>query len=238
MNSFKSLYTSLLRESDDFKKMGIFPGAFKPPHIGHFETAKIACSWATGGNKQPGSFFIFASGKSRSLDQQNVSGKDAKDCDGARYNNLLADEVPESRGSRNMVRNFRTDNLLSIQSATCARLGSASAVRTALREQDRGGVESMLPKELDQTQRDQIWKVLTPSIEPGGEKFGHIDAEQMTFIWRIYIDTLQSLFSKCDIEFDLAPGSPVTDTYELVDAINKGELGSPENISINLYVGG
>lgn len=40
--SFKRLFETFLKEVD-VKNIGIFPGKFKPPHIGHFKTCKAAC---------------------------------------------------------------------------------------------------------------------------------------------------------------------------------------------------
>lgn len=40
--SFKSVFEAFLKEVD-VKKIGIFPGKFKPPHLGHFKTCQAAC---------------------------------------------------------------------------------------------------------------------------------------------------------------------------------------------------
>lgn len=40
--SFKDLFEAFLKEVD-VKNIGIFPGKFKPPHIGHFTTCERAC---------------------------------------------------------------------------------------------------------------------------------------------------------------------------------------------------
>ena len=46
------------------------------------------------------------------------------------------------------------------------------------------------------------------------------------------------MYSKCVIQFDVSSTSPVTETYELVDLINKGGTDlEPDRTSINLYVG-
>jgi cytidyltransferase-like protein len=40
--SFKELFETFLKEVD-VKNIGIFPGKFKPPHVGHFKTCEAAC---------------------------------------------------------------------------------------------------------------------------------------------------------------------------------------------------
>lgn len=40
--SFKDLFETFLKEVD-VKNIGIFPGKFKPPHLGHFKTCEEAC---------------------------------------------------------------------------------------------------------------------------------------------------------------------------------------------------
>lgn len=40
--SFKDLFETFLKEVD-VKNIGIFPGKFKPPHVGHFKTCETAC---------------------------------------------------------------------------------------------------------------------------------------------------------------------------------------------------
>jgi cytidyltransferase-like protein len=42
MVSYNQLFEQLLKEVD-VKNIGLFPGKFKPPHIGHFNTCKRAC---------------------------------------------------------------------------------------------------------------------------------------------------------------------------------------------------
>lgn len=238
MNRFEQLYADLLIESEQVNKIGIFPGAFKPPHIGHFETARKACEWATNENTTTGYLYLIASNKPRSLTQQNVSKAGAVDCDSQRYVNLLAKQVRKERGSTEMVNNFRTDNLLSIQPAECERLGSASAVRTAIKNNDEGAVMSMLPDQLNELQQRQIWKILSASTNSDNVNVGQITSEQMQAIWSVFIEVLENMYTKCVIQFDVSSTSPVTDTYELVDAINKGGTDlEPERTSINLYVG-
>lgn len=238
MNKFEQLYTDLLIESEQINKIGIFPGAFKPPHLGHFETARKACEWATNENTTSGYLYLIASNKPRSLTQQNVSGGGAVDCDSQRYANLLAKQVKKERGSTEMISNFRTDNLLSIQPAECERLGSASAVRTAIQKNDEGSVMSMMPGQLSESQQRQIWSILSASIDSDNASVGQITSEQMQAVWSIFIELLESMYSKCVIQFDVSSTSPVTETYELVDLINKGGTDlEPDRTSINLYVG-
>lgn len=43
MVPYKRLFEQLLKEVD-VKNVGLFPGKFKPPHVGHFNTCKRACN--------------------------------------------------------------------------------------------------------------------------------------------------------------------------------------------------
>ena len=220
MSSFETLYRDLLVESDDVTSVGIFPGAFKPPHAGHYYTALRACE-----NNQH--VFIFASSKSRALSTHNKA-TGGTDCDSDRYANLLK---PDSKF---------TTNMLSVQPAECSRMTSASAVRAALAIGDDGKdtVIKNLPEALDVDQKEYIWNVLMRSTDVSHEEFGHITESQMVEVWKIYVQSLKQESSNSNIHFEVSRGSPVRDTYDLVDNINNHDHQfDPGNTSIKLYVG-
>ena len=219
MVNFDTIYKDLLIENDDnINKTGIFPGAFKPPHAGHYYTALNAC-------KNNDVVYIFASSKPRALSTQNMSGGKGNDCDSARYNNLLKSDSKF------------TTNLLSVRPAECARMTSASAVRAAISVKDKETIIENLPNSLDDDMKDKIFNIFMSSNDIGSEHYGHITADQMMSVWSIYRDALvrESGKSANDIKILLSHGSPVRDTYELVESINNSE--GARNSSISLYVG-
>lgn len=219
MNNFQEYYQYILHEKDDnVNKIGIFPGAFKPPHAGHYYTALNAC-------KDNDTVHIFASSKSRALSTQNKSTSTGNDCDSKRYQNLIK---PDSKF---------TSNLLSIQPAECARMTSASAVRAAIALKDKVTVVKNLPEGLSDEEKDSIYNIFMRSNDISNDDYGHITMDQMMAVWNIYGDLLsrESSLSREDIKITVSNGSPVRDTYDLVDNINNSEMAG--NSSIRLYVG-
>ena len=225
MKGFDQLYKSIVLEADDqVKRIGIFPGAFKPPHAGHFYTALNACN-------NNDFVYIFASDKSRPLSTIKASGSKNEGCDSLRYKNLLS---PDSKF---------TTNMLSVKPAECARVTSASALRAAISTKDVETIYKNLPKEISDEDRQIIYStdpdrqgVLNISNDISSDSYGHVTSEQMQSIWKIYIPTLKSLAKRdVDIKFVVSKGSPVRDTYELVDNINNSEQASMTSVS--LYVG-
>ena len=122
MNNFNNFYNQLFYEQlDGQDNVGIFPGAFKPPHMGHYYTALNAC-------RDNDIVYIFVSNKPRALSTQNVAKQPgAKDCDVSRYSNFMKSDK-------------YTSNLLSISPAGCERLTSASALRAAISLKDKNTI--------------------------------------------------------------------------------------------------
>ena len=140
MNSFDTLYEQLFYEQlDGQDNIGIFPGAFKPPHIGHYMTALDAC-------KNNDMVYIFISKKSRELSTQNKTPtKDMPDSN--RYANLLNSDK-------------FTNNILSISAAGVARMSSASALRAAISIKDKNTINKNIPQGAD---NDRIYSILMKS---------------------------------------------------------------------------
>lgn len=213
MNKFESLYRHLVTEQDtNVIKIGIFPGAFKPPHIGHYTTAYDACM----NNDR---VYIFVSDKPRPLSTQQKGGKEAPDS--ARYANILKSDK-------------YTNNLLSVQTAGVARMTSATAFRTAIATKDKNTIAKNIPDGVD---KDKIFEILMQSNELNNPAYGHVTVEQTMAIWKLYKPLLLNLSSKSedDLIIKTSTPSPVKDTYDLVDQLNKSEQAS--NISVRLYVG-
>jgi hypothetical protein len=217
MHNFEQLYSDIVCEQDgDVHKVGIFPGAFKPPHMGHYYTALNAC-------KNNDLVYIFASKKERALSTQNKTGTSdsVKDCDSDRYDNFMKSDK-------------FTDNLLSINPAECASMTSASALRAAIAVKDKNTVFKNLPENVD---RDLIYDILMQSNDVSNANYGHVSIEQTMSIWKIFQEGLIQESGKTNeqILINISQISPVRDTYELVDQLNKDVQASMT--AVNLYVG-
>lgn len=214
MKLFDQLYKDIIVEQDQSVfNVGIFPGAFKPPHIGHYMTAYNAC-------KNNERVYIFVSDKARPLSTQNVGNKkEAPDI--VRYNNILKSDK-------------YTSNLLGVRTAGVARMTSATAFRAAISIKDKNTIAKNLPDGVD---KDQIYSILMQSNDVSSPTYGHVTVEQTMQIWQLYKPSLMSLTGKSeeDIVISVSSPSPVKDTYDLVDKFNNSEQAG--NISIRLYVG-
>ena len=214
MKQFDQLYGRLLSEQDNrVFNVGIFPGAFKPPHVGHYATAYNAC-------KNNEKVYIFVSDKPRPLSTTNVGNKKEAP-DSARYANILKSDK-------------YTNNLLSVQTAGVARMTSATAFRAAIAIKDKNTIAKNLPEGAD---IDRIYKILMGSNELTSPTYGHITVDQTMAIWNIYKPLLQQQtgLGDDDIIIKVSTPSPVKDTYDLVDELNNSE--SAGMTSIKLYVG-
>ena len=216
MDNFDQLFSSTICEQDNnVHKVGIFPGAFKPPHMGHYYTALNAC-------KNNDLVYIYVSKKERALSTQNKSGPTgSKDCDAERYSNFMKSDK-------------YTNNLLSIKPAECARMTSASAMRAAIAIKDKNTVFKNLPENVD---RDLIYDILMQSNDVSNSNYGHVTIEQTMSVWKLFQEGLIKESGKTNeqIRVFVSQISPVKDTYDLVDTLNKGEKAGMT--SVNLYVG-
>lgn len=197
----------------DVYKIGIFPGAFKPPHTGHFHTALNAC-------KDCDEVHIFMSTKARALSTQNkAAGPEKPDSD--RYANLIHSDK-------------FTNNIFSVSTAGVARMTSASAMRAAISIKDKHTIFENLPEGTD---KEGIFNILMQSNEISSDSYGHITASQASSIWQEYMKAIVNtgVISSNNLHFNVSQTSPVRDTYELVDAINNSERAS--SVAIKLYVG-
>lgn len=213
MEQFNRLFKNILLEQDmDVFKVGIFPGAFKPPHIGHFTTAYNAC-------KDNDMVYIFVSDKPRPLSTQNKGGVEAPDIN--RYSNIMKSDK-------------YTSNLLGVQPAGVARMTSATAFRTAISVKDKNTIAKNLPEGVD---TDSIYSILMRSNDISDPGYGHVTVEQTMEIWRHYKPMLLQLSGLPEdrLRIITSTPSPVKDTYDLVDRLNNSEQAN--NTSVRLYVG-
>lgn len=212
MHKFHNAIDKLLLEEDtNVNRIGIFPGAFKPPHVGHYTTALNAC-------KNNDSVYIYVSTKSRPI--PDVHGESAPTGDIARFSNLLNGK--------------RGGNLLGVQPAEVARMTSATAFRAAVSIKDKVTVSKNLP---EGAPVDQIFEILMESTRIGSDNYGNISIGQTMRIWEIYRDMLiqSTNIQPNNLNITQSPMSPVRDTYDLVDEIN--ETPNAGNTSVHLYVG-
>ena len=214
MKSFDQLYKSLVCEQDNnVYKVGVFPGAFKPPHVGHYATAYDAC-------KNNDKVYIFVSDKPRPLSTQN-KGNVKEVPDAIRYNNILKSDK-------------YTNNLLGVQTAGVARMTSATAFRAAVSIKDKSTIAKNLPEGVDV---DAAYNILMQSNDISSSGYGHITVEQTMALWRLYRPMLlsQAGLTEDNLIISVSSPSPVKDTYDLVDQLNNSEQAG--NISVRLYVG-
>jgi hypothetical protein len=216
MNNFNQLYNKLFYEQlGGVNNIGIFPGAFKPPHMGHYYTALNAC-------RDNDQVYIFVSKKSRALSTQNIAQPaGAKDCDAQRYSNFMSSDK-------------YTGNLMSIRPAECERLTSASAMRAAISVKDKRTIFENIPDNVD---KQAVYDILMKSNDLDNPDYGHITIEQTIQIWNMFKQSLaqESGMSSEQIKVIVSDMTPVRDTYELVDTINKSTEADKTNIK--LYVG-
>ncbi len=213
MKQFDKLFGNILSEQDNrVLNVGIFPGAFKPPHVGHYTTALNACN----DNEK---VYIFVSDKPRPISTQSKGGKDVPD--GVRYANIIKSDK-------------YTSELLSVRTASVARMTSATAFRAAVSVKDKSTIVKNIPTGVDV---DQIFSILMQSNDISNPNYGHVSIDQTMAIWNIYKQLLikQSRRSEQDIIIKVSSPSPVKDTYDLVDQLNKSDGAGMT--SIRLYVG-
>lgn len=201
----------LLEQSGEYNVIGVFPGAFKPPHNGHFQVALQACNSCD-------EVYIFVSSKERPLVKPDIGNKKTGMPDIARYNNIFNSDK-------------YTSNLLSVD-AVDPIFGETSAtiVRKAVELKDVETIRENLPDEIG-NDKDNVVDILL-------DNNGNITIDHTMAIWGIYKKYLisNSNLSDDDINIQVAVPSPVKDTYDLVDRLN----GEPEanKTAVKLYVGG
>ena len=215
MEQFDNLYKQLILEQDqNVLKIGVFPGAFKPPHIGHFMTAYNAC-------KSNDHVYIFVSDKPRPISTQTTTGNKKEVPDSARYSNILKTDK-------------YTSNLLGVRTAGVARMTSATAFRTAISVKDKNTIAKNIPEGVDV---DRVYNVLMRSNDISNPGYGHVTVDQTMEIWKHYKPILHNLTGLTEdrLKIIVSSPSPVKDTYDLVDRLNNSDQAN--NTSVRLYVG-
>lgn len=208
VNSFNDLY--LLNEQINNRVAGVFPGAFKPPHKGHYHTAYEAA-------KQCDTLFILMSDKPRELTQTNSSGAP----DWERYKALL----PGGKQAQAL-------NNTQVELASCARptVGDKPASASRLRSQIASfafdnqdfdtfmnNISEYIPASLTNAEQEIVAKKMISHA-----KDNVVDAYESAGIWEIYIQQLKRE-TGTDIVFEILQGSPVAMTYDVVKTIDENK---------------
>lgn len=217
MSDFDTLYKQIICENTGYLNVGIFPGAFKPPHKGHFSTALNACM-------QNDIIWLFVSDKSRIVEQpKHDMNSNSGSCDSDRYANFFNDKGAAVR-----------ERLGGLKRGDCERETSATTVRNALYLGDTVTVRENLPQSIGDGDLTKVESIL--STTRGG---GEITGDMATNIWNIYRPHLLRLCKarghNVEINIEKIKGSPVAVTYDTVSSYSEKETA--QNTNITLYVG-
>jgi hypothetical protein len=220
-NRFEDLLTSrFIEEEQEWNRtIGIFPGAFKPPHRGHYLTAARACEACD-------VVYILMS------DQPRVLGKPSKTVSGPesqKYAGLLGDGK------------FANEYMsgLNIRLAEVDRETSASEMRAKIADYGLGlhdnitfldSIKEFLP---DMSEEDLL--AISDHLQET-LKDGQITAREAELVWQRYIRSLEEKY-KAIVEFDVTRGSPIRATYDLCKMLSEEADAREEIYDVLLYTG-
>ena len=197
--------------------VGIFPGAFKPPHMGHFETALKASTLCD-------KVYIYISCKDRLCEtpledpSETIHSPVPKKTDSDRYTNLVKKDSKY------------TTNLMDITCEEVERLTSATILRNAIALRDANTIFENLPDAIDEDKHDVVDILL--------DNDGSITVEHTLKVWDIYRKHIikETSMKKSNFIIKSSIPSPVKDTYDLVDSINN-DIEVANKTIIKLFVG-
>lgn len=197
------------------KKIGIFPGAFKPPHRGHYATAATACSVCD-------ELYIIMSSKDRVLGKPSADGGLPE---WVKFKSLL----PGGK-SADKLKNVQVE-LAEVDRQTSASKMRTEILNTSLNTDDIetfiANVGPFLPPLDEASIREICGTLMAKSVRDGV-----ISANESSRIWELYINQLKRDYSNVQIHFSISEISPIIDTHELVIDVLDNE---PANIL--LYTG-
>jgi hypothetical protein len=178
------------------KTIGIFPGAFKPPHRGHYATAAAACDACD-------EVYIFMSPKARRICQPS---KDTGVPEWHKFKGLLNKNRPGIR----------------VELAEVDRQTSASKFRqrildTSLDKCDietfTNNIDEYLPEMEPVRKQRAVQELMSKSV-----KDGQITAAEASNIWRLYTSQLEVDYQMAGrVHFETVQVSPIISSYHLVD---------------------
>jgi cytidyltransferase-like protein len=201
----------LFEEDRSFHRIGIFPGAFKPPHVGHYNVALQAC-------QQNDEVFLFMSKKSRPIGKIQPDTKKGSP-DIKRYENIFkTDKFTSNLG------NIKTINpIFKVADGEV----SASLIRHAISIGDEETISKNLPDLEKISEKNDVLDIMMQNRD-------EITLEQAVAIWEIYKSDIENK-TNTPLNINVSDITPVMDTYDKVKEINKS-AEAPET-EINLYVG-
>lgn len=217
-NSFNDLTLLVEDINTNDNIIGVFPGAFKPPHKGHFATAAAACS-------ECAEVHIIMSSKERLLRQVS---KDLGKPESAKYQGLM-------RGG-NTNNNIKAK--VNVELGEVDRLTSASDMRASICDTAYGTddmttfercMDDFLPKQLTSDRRQTVINMLFKARQDDT-----ISSKEASGIWGVYIDQLRDLYKNTDIYFTMSEISPIADTYAF--ALNLYDK-TQHQVTLKLYTG-
>lgn len=201
LETFDSVYDIILENdaSARVKKIGIFPGAFKPPHRGHYNTAASACS-------QCNEVYIIMSPKERLICQKS---KDTGLPEWEKFKSLLPGGKTHEKLNNAQV------ELAEVDRQTSASKFRARILDTALDSCDlktfTSNIVEFLP-DVDENSKNRIAATLMGDCV----KDGVITSREAEEIWSVYIEQLRRDYADVTIHFTIADISPIIDTHDLV----------------------
>lgn len=217
VNRFEDL-SLFTEDASSGKTIGVFPGAFKPPHRGHFATAASACSECDEVN-------IIMSPKERLLTQVS---KDLGKPEKTKYGGLM-----DGGNTHNNIK-----SKVKIEVAEVDRLTSASEMRASICDQSYGiddmqtfqrCMNDFLPDELTPERQQQVISSLHKA-----RLDDTITPKEASSIWNIYIDQLKDLYKNVNIKFTMSDISPIADTYAFALKLFDE---TQEQVTLRLYTG-
>ena len=220
----------LFEGNENIQRVGVFPGKFKIPHVGHFITALKAA-------EECDEVHIIISPKPQTIriDSTKPPSNRKEPPDIKRYERLL----PPPWGLNEPSENKFTNNLADVRPAEVTRPEGAGSckgqqlsaryIRKALGENDLSTVKKNLPIGVDFSSISAVFDDIYEQQE--------ITAEHAATIWELYIPILASKanIDANNISISISEISPVVDAYELVKDINETERAG--DTQILLYVG-
>jgi len=193
--------------------VGIFPGAFKPPHRGHYATAAAACEACD-------KVYIFMSPKARMLRQPS---KDTGVPEWQKFEGLL-----------NKPRPGITIELEEVDRQTSASEARQKILDASLGRRDMesftNNIETYLPDLQPMQKRRVVQELMSKSVTDG-----QITAIEAGNIWKVYVQQLERDFRmQGSIIFETVQVSPIVSSYDLVD---KELVPSGFTGTVKLYTG-
>mgnify|MGYP003626112551 CR=1 FL=1 len=218
-NKFEDLLTDRFLEEGYTRTIGIFPGAFKPPHRGHYLTAAKAC-------EQCDIVYILMSDSSRALGKasKSVSGPEWEKYAGLLPGGKFADEYMHGLNLR----------LAEVDRETSASEMRARIADYGLDQHDNITFLQNIREFLPDLREEDLMTISDHLI--GTIKDGVITANEAELVWRVYVKSLEEK-GKAIVELDVTRGSPIKSTYDMCKLLSDEADMRDEMYDVLLYTG-